>query len=451
MTEMNKFFYKATSLALKIFLPKNSILIDKFKLLSGIQFTSDAISKYKARRVKRLSKLLLFLILIFAISVIYDIIINFGIGNTTPDTIYNDIRRNKNINVNVKIHAPDENSFNIQEKINIRKKKYSSTDSKKAFDDLEQRLPEIILKGNESFKSITSPINLISYDPDTGISIKWSSYPKNKIYEDGSINIFNVKNGDKVKLIGNMYLFEYNRKINTTLTLKPNITHNAVRAALEKYISNMEREYSAGKINSIVLPNKIGFYNLEWMPHKKNISLYIFAIGIVIFSLTIIHEKNIPIKEIRIMRDEITVEIPTFINKMILLLNAGLIATEALKKITEDYNSQPTRKNLLYDAFSVALDKSKETNMEMIHILNIYAKNSGVKELRSIITIIHENINTGTTLCEKLEKEAELLAISYRINIEKKIKVSEVKLTFPMAIQLLVIVLITIAPNMIWK
>ena len=60
--------------------------------------------------------------------------------------------------------------------------------------------------------------------------------------------------------------------------------------------------------------------------------------------------------------------------------------------------------------------------------------------------MISDNWNKGTALAEKLESENEILWNSRKKIAEEKGKLAETKLTFPLMILLIVLIMIVIAP-----
>ena len=60
--------------------------------------------------------------------------------------------------------------------------------------------------------------------------------------------------------------------------------------------------------------------------------------------------------------------------------------------------------------------------------------------------ILADNIDKGSALAEKLTQESDMLWNLRKKRAEEKGRLAETKLTFPMVLQLLVVILITVAP-----
>ncbi len=144
-------------------------------------------------------------------------------------------------------------------------------------------------------------------------------------------------------------------------------------------------------------------------------------------------------------------------NKLVLLLNAGLVVSTAFSKIVEDYQTfhrgekqQENMKNkrCLYDELCEIQKKVDQSNASLIRELKEFSQRSGVRELVRLTAVISDNWNKGSMLAEKLEGESELLWVSRKKRAEEKGRLAETKLTFPLMILLIVLIMVTIAPAM---
>lgn len=430
--------------------------IEKFetelKLTEIVCNREEKINLYQKEQIDKFKKILLLIAIILSVSFTYDILNTLTDSGTSVSKIDPEkVKGNKKMLFDVVVDSSEKEQFKITQNLDISKNLLSSKAIKNNFENLEKRLPKIILGKNDNFENISSKLDLIDYDNKTGISLKWETEPKDKLNNDGSLNLFNVKRNEKIELKCTMFLSDVSREIKTLIRLKPICTTESLKSSLEYHMQKVQNDYKQGKIKEIILPKKMGRYNISWQMRKPEIFNGMFLLALLFILIHIVKEKKSLDKSINTVRNNILNEIPEFVNQLILLLNAGLIVNEALMKIACDYDKYSDMDKPLYSKLQCAVDIACETNLSTISILKEYADKSGINELRRIVAIIHENMNMGTSLCFKLEKEAELLTIANKRIIEEKIKLAETKITFPMAIQLLVTVLITIAPNIILK
>jgi type II secretory pathway component PulF len=145
-------------------------------------------------------------------------------------------------------------------------------------------------------------------------------------------------------------------------------------------------------------------------------------------------------------RESIIKELPEFINKLVLLINAGVILNTAFLKIIEDCDEKRIRSSYFYRRIYDIGYMVRETNASFYSEMYSFAKYSGVKELMRITNIMVDNINKGDDLSDKLRRENELLWFARKQQAEEKGRLAETKLTLPLMILLTVLIMVTISP-----
>lgn len=141
--------------------------------------------------------------------------------------------------------------------------------------------------------------------------------------------------------------------------------------------------------------------------------------------------------------------LPEFINKLVLLMSAGLILTEAFERIVIQREASlqgHAEESYFYLQMSEIYRKVKTTNTPLSAAFREFAVRSGVKELIRVSNIINDNIGKGGELTDKLRNQSEALWFARKKEAEERGRLSESKMAFPMAILLLALVTITVAP-----
>jgi len=146
-------------------------------------------------------------------------------------------------------------------------------------------------------------------------------------------------------------------------------------------------------------------------------------------------------------KESIIRELPEFINKLVLLLNAGLVLTSAFDRILENYEASGKEvKSYFYLQLLQVGCSMREANSPMLCEFKDFAGRSGVRELMRAANIIADNAHKGAELTEKLQSESELLWLTKKKLAEENGRLAESKMTFPLLILLLSLIMITIAP-----
>ena len=154
--------------------------------------------------------------------------------------------------------------------------------------------------------------------------------------------------------------------------------------------------------------------------------------------------------ECRMAKDSIVCDLPDFINKILLLLNAGMVVHTAFIKTIDDYFENRKRgmehDSYFYNQLYEIKIRITETNSPLIPELRDFAKRSGVPEFVRFTNIVADNIGLGAALAGKLTIESEMLWFSRKKKAVERGRLAETKLIFPLMLLLLSLVMVTTAP-----
>lgn len=219
-----------------------------------------------------------------------------------------------------------------------------------------------------------------------------------------------------------------------------------IERQLKGLISKVNADTSTERIS---LPKELrGGQTLIWKKaEESNLVLYCaaaLAAGTLLYKTRFYRVE----REERQARESIIRELPEFINKIVLLLSAGSVLNTAFTKIMEDHRKSSRKQSYFYQQMEQISRSVGEANGSLHEELRSFAKRSGVKELMRITNMISDNISKGADLSDKLKKENEMLWFSRKQNAEEKGRLAETKMTMPLVVLLMVLILITIAPAM---
>lgn len=148
-------------------------------------------------------------------------------------------------------------------------------------------------------------------------------------------------------------------------------------------------------------------------------------------------------------REEILAFLPTFINHLLLLLNSGMVLQEAMNTIASKYMSTGlNNSNVFAFEYTKIYLESKTMGKSIVGAFNDYCKKSNVKELSRIGIILFDGDKRGIDLCQKLSDESKFLWEQRKQMALDKIRLSESKMSFPLGLLLIALILISAAPAM---
>lgn len=148
---------------------------------------------------------------------------------------------------------------------------------------------------------------------------------------------------------------------------------------------------------------------------------------------------------IKAEKNGILSQLPGFNNQLLLLLSSGLIFHDAFERIARGYEERAEPGPLGQTVLTVYRE-ALETGSSLPAVLDIWSKKMGIREFARLVNIITDNQYKGVNLSEKLESESEILWNQRKKLAEERGKAAETKLSFPLAVLLLVLILVTASP-----
>lgn len=320
---------------------------------------------------------------------------------------------------------------------------------------LKEELPGIILKENTEMTYIYKPLNLprrLSED----IEIKWESNNEKILKNNGQIRYNNIINeGEDVTLkaeisiYGEILTIQYPLKIYKKPTDKKE-QGEYIKKELERELSRTNLK--ASNNDKVLLPKKLTDYEAEinWFSASRqtnagSIIIAGFLLGAVFYLLKQIELKN----KVEERQEELLREFPGFVNKMALLMNAGMTFSRAWEKIAADYmliQEKSKRKSILYEEVIKTLEDRKKGVSEIL-AYEAFGQRCKVPEILRFTAVTLQNIKKGSGLLIEAITQQSKEALAIREDLaRKKGEKAGTKLVLPMGIMLIGILVIVIAP-----
>lgn len=146
----------------------------------------------------------------------------------------------------------------------------------------------------------------------------------------------------------------------------------------------------------------------------------------------------------------VKIELSEFITKLLLLLDAGLVMSAAFQKIIKDYECSIREEGLALNYFYQQLVQINHTVIEtkgnFPRELKEFAYRTKIPEFIRLANIISDNYQMGSDLVDKLILESEMLWFTRKKIAIEQGKLAEIKLTLPLMLLMLSLLIITISP-----
>lgn len=330
--------------------------------------------------------------------------------------------------------------------LNVGERNLTDEEMDNIFKETIVRIESSILGENADFDHIYKSMNLYKLDKNSLVNIYWSSDHPELIDHYGKVNAYSIKEPVKVQLTAELEKSDQVHLYNKSIKVVPFEDHASNKEYMQKKLEDLlDIMNSQEKSNILKLPSKIDNIEVQWLKpnHQSPFKMiWLMLISVVLLMTTKYNKLN---RQIKLKKTNIERDFPDFINKLVLLLNAGLIVQNALEVIAEDYKKYG-KNQPLYDELSIVLRSVKESRTSLTEELRSFAKRCQIKEMMRFASIVSENINMGSALSEKLQVEARQTWDNRKRKAEVLGRLAETKLTFPLVILLIVLIVIIMAP-----
>ncbi len=218
-------------------------------------------------------------------------------------------------------------------------------------------------------------------------------------------------------------------------------------AKLDRELEGAISEAEEGKGKYIELPLALqDGTRIRWSKSNQSapIMFLLFPVGIIPLLYLSDQKKD---REVWRMRTEsVRRSLPVFTDQVMILLSCGLILSDAFNRIAEGYRTDPTKNSFFERLIVDCQECAARTNRSLVTILNEKADQYRIREFTRIVGYISENQYRGVDLSGKLEASGRELWEARKKQAEEKGRMAETKLTMPLAVLLLVLILVTAAP-----
>lgn len=253
-----------------------------------------------------------------------------------------------------------------------------------------------------------------------------------------------------------------NKSISQDVRLRKNIYENNDKEAYDSS-RDIKAEMSASlgiavskleesRSKKLVLPSKLDDgSSVTWSKNKtSNKDWMIIPMLYVLICLAVIMNKHDKLRKAEVdERKQILKALPRFTNQLLLMMNSGVILSDAFHKICYGYSMIQEGAQGELERNIIAMTESAElTNRSIPLLFSELAQKYSVKELMRISTVLRENEKRGSNIQDKLERESTFLWDVRKVIAKEQGKLIDTKMTYPLGLLLVLLIVITMAPAM---
>lgn len=436
-------------------------MLDKYAELNGVKYSSYYLRIHMANKLSITITGLLMVLFVSGVISIQDsgtvnpqsLILENGSKIQRPS--FGEGDRNVELNANIKRgSAETTESFTVPVK-----EMPPVTEDEKAVSAASQKLtPELIKGDNKSLSTVVKPLKLPVDDKDfggTGVRIKWKTGDVKILKPDGNITRPEYGSGDR-KVALNAYLQRGSSKqlvkrfvVVVVQSETPKTDQQFVLAAknfLMNAFGSKDKLVDIG--NKIELPKEIkslGGAKIRWFPvegEKDYTPLFIVVFGLaLIIGVTFAFDSDIK-KKIEKRRLLLRLDFPDFLNKLVLLLNAGMTFSKAWEKAyIEEKKDRP-----IYQEIYTVIMEIKAGKPEA-QAYDDFAIRCRIPEISKFISIAQQNLRKGNSDMARVLRLQAMECWEVRKNAAKRLgEEASTRMLLPLMIMLIAILAIVATP-----
>ena len=225
-------------------------------------------------------------------------------------------------------------------------------------------------------------------------------------------------------------------------------------AAIDGEIDRMLTEIEFTEGESVELPGRLSDgTQVTWKARKQEdrsglilIPFMYIALVLVIIKSGLDADSDGEAKA----RREIMRGLPRFCNQLFLMMNAGMILSDAFERICESYMEYGRENMSVFEReLTEICEENRDHRVSTASLINSYAAKHNVKELVRIATILTENERRGSDVIESLSRESKYLWDDRQIIARESGRMIDTKMSWPLALLLILLIVITVAPAML--
>lgn len=339
-------------------------------------------------------------------------------------------------------------------------------------------IDSVVLGNNDDLDCITSSLYFPKTIPDTTIHMEWNVSIENSMYDkedninsmvvdqDGTVWNESLEQPVAASIEATIYedetivLGKY--VIHITIVPKSYQEYTDWKERLQEWLR--QREKNSRMEESVILPLEYEGKQLVWREKKTYTSIYVFALaGILCIALHIGMNEDLE-GRVKSKRKQMIMDYPDVVNKLTLLIGAGMTVSGAWERIVADYtklknqqecreqNNKSRRRNkktYMRYAYEEMMATNQEIRMGISEAkaIEAFGKRSGVMEYIKLSTALIQNMKKGASGLTQVLDLMAVEAFDRRKQTAKQLgEEAGTKLLLPMTIMLVLVLLLIMIP-----
>lgn len=349
------------------------------------------------------------------------------------------------------LKVKNESGETAEVEVEVSERQYSESETQKMFDRCITKMEKKILGENDSYDRIETDMNLVTELSGEEVDISW------ELDRYDVMNVYGELKEDQLVTNGTMV------NLRATLTYRANQKAQAAyECSVMVYPENAEEGSFTTKVldairknddvtkteNKLPLPEEVNGKTVKYFYQMDKRGLVLLVMAVLIGVLLLALEKQNLETARKERKQQMISDYPEIINKLTLLLGAGMIVRRAWKKMVDDYEEQKERWGTRH-----AYEEMKQTMYEMesgiseAESYERFGRRCNIQEYMKLGALLSQNLRKGTKGLSQILKIEAIQAFEERKARAKRLgEEAGTKLLLPMFLMLSVVLIIVIVP-----
>lgn len=332
--------------------------------------------------------------------------------------------------------------------LEIGEREFTEEEMRQLSDKTRSYLAQILPGKNNDLEHVTQKLNLVTVVPETGISIEWS-YDDELFTDSGGIRQDGIPAAGKdTELQAHAVCKNWKESftfpvhvIKRTVSQKKETSQNIKKVIREAVRKQADQEM-------VELPAEADGYTLQYQEHEETgISSACFIFLLLALLPLLWHQKQK--KELEKRKTQLLLDYPVFMNRVMLLLGAGLTVRTAMERLATEYKGERKKGGdvrFVYEEVCVMSAQMREGVSES-KAIELFGRRCRELPYLRFSSVLTQNLRKGAEgVLDILERESIEAMEKRKEKILQLGEVAGTKLLFPMMLMLGIVMGIIMVP-----
>lgn len=222
--------------------------------------------------------------------------------------------------------------------VQISPRQYKPEEARALYQQILEELPGRILGENDSLSQVEHDLELIREIPEYGVSLKWESSRPEFVDSYGRVNRQGMgEEKEEVWLRVELTDSHTSETYQLQAWVLPETTTPQENALLQLKECLKEEDYAQRYSPVLKLPEELEGKALAYRSLQEPVFASIAFLGVAAALMLVVKERSDREREIKERKNQLLLDYPELLSKMMIFLGAGMTARNAWEQMTEDY------------------------------------------------------------------------------------------------------------------